>query len=225
MRRCNRMWRVTYNLRARLTAANAGVLAVVAMLSAFSAPAMGQSGSKHINARRVTLDAVLSCADDPILQSAFRTNTLDMLRLSSIEMATTKTKIDDRSMALRAKGFYTESIGDNTESPSFMIRPVNGIGEFIKDSNLPFCHDHAVAHFDSQTAKSVLDGPFHIEISGDGWFLNPNEIFVHADQFQFRSGVFEDSSDVYFTAQKGRVNIQFLSKPDGLRFYRATYLP
>jgi hypothetical protein len=68
-------------------------------------------------------------------------------------------------------------------------------------------------------------GPTIIEINAGDWLLNPNEIFAHADQFNFESGVFNNSSEVFFTAMKGHVSIQFTCKPSGLKFYRVIYAP
>ena len=60
-------------------------------------------------------------------------------------------------------------------------------------------------------------------MSAQSWLLDPNEVFAHADQFTFESGVFADSSDIYLTAKKGRAAIQFICKSDGLHFYRALF--
>ena len=52
------------------------------------------------------------------------------------------------------------------------------------------------------------------------WEFNINELFGHADQFKFTSGVFTNSSDVFFAATKGLVDLQFIPRPNGLTLYR-----
>jgi len=68
-------------------------------------------------------------------------------------------------------------------------------------------------------------GPTRLEIDGDEWQFDPNEILAHANQFEFSSGVFTNSAGVYLIATKGRVSIQFTCSAAGLKFYRASYLP
>jgi hypothetical protein len=44
---------------------------------------------------------------------------------------------------------------------------------------------------------------------GDARVLDPNEVFAHADQFKFESGIFENSTEIYLLATRGRTTIQF----------------
>ena len=58
-------------------------------------------------------------------------------------------------------------------------------------------------------------------IAGD-WTLDPNEVFRHAEQFNFVSGVFKNSSQTYLVATKGNTAIQFVFSDGALRLYRVT---
>ena len=198
----------------------------MAAISLFCLSASAQSPSKASrqsgsHKRVVALETVLSCTDDPLIGDVFKTDKFTAVQLNDTLMILMKyKKIPDANYVdFRSRGFVTSSPDDST----FLIMPTNPLsGSTISEPRLTFCHDFPTAHYDKANYKSV---PSDIDISGEGWALSPNEIFAHADQFHFDSGVFENSSDIFFTATKGRVSIQFLCKSDGLKFYRAIYLP
>jgi hypothetical protein len=177
-----------------------------------------KSGAPHKSA--VTLETVLSCADDSLVDEVFKTDWYTArFKLDGLLMAITKNKADPDYLALRSKRFET----DIRDKSSLEIVPTDALsGHRIAASDLPFCHSFLTARYDESDHKS---GPRSVDIDGEDWLLNPNEILAHADQFHFDSGVFTNSSDVFFTATKGRVSIQFVCKPDGLKFYRALYVP
>ncbi len=187
--------------------------------------ASGQTKVKPVQKRTVSLDTVLACLHDSLLEDVFKTGKPTMDSLDSFAMtimnSDPKKKDDLDFLGLKAKMFYTRPAAES----EFSILPTeileNGKIRIMGDSKLTFCHYDLVAHYQSRDDLHAL--PTFIKIDGQDWLLNPNEVFVHADQFKFQSGVFEDSSDVYLMASKARVDIQFLCKPDGLKFYRVFY--
>jgi hypothetical protein len=196
-------------------------LAMLGVLLAIAPMRPETSKIKRSPKRPVTLETVLSCADDPLLGDVFKTDHFTAVQLNAVLMILMKFKKmpDANYVDFRSRGFVTSS----TDDSAFRIMPTNPLsGDTIAEAKLTFCHDSPTAHYDKANYKSV---PSDIDINGEGWALSPNEIFVHADQFHFDSGVFENSSDIFFTATKGRVSIQFVCKSDGLKFYRAIYLP
>jgi hypothetical protein len=195
-------------------------------ISLFCISARAQSPSKtskerSSRKRAVALETVLSCADDPLIGEVFKTGGLAArVNLNGFLMIESKHTLPPAEyLSLRGKGFVTRPIDDTT----LQIMPTSPVsGSPIPIPTLPFCNDLPIAHYDEAETKS---GPRAVDIDGKNWILNANEIFAHADQFHFDSGVFTNSSDVFFTATKGRTSIQFISQTDGLKFYRAIYLP
>jgi hypothetical protein len=179
-----------------------------------TAEAQTTSGASH--KRTVALDTVLSCAGDHMLDTVFQTNYFTALKLGTAGMAWNRMQhsTDGNYIVLVANGFQTEIVDDR----HFLIIPSDVSGELVKDTKDNFCHDDPVATYEDTHSE-----PSQIEIHADNWSLNQNQVFAHADQYSFKSGVFTDSSEVYLTATKGRVDIQFICKPEGLVFYRAFY--
>jgi hypothetical protein len=176
--------------------------------------------SKSIPHKRVTLETVLSCATDSVLDEVFKTDAFTArIMLNTLGMVVSQRKSDPKYMPLLAKGFEAQILDDSR----LAIMPSDHLGHLVDVSDKPFCHDFPTAEYEKSEDKNA--GPYLIEINGGDWLLNPDEVFIHADQFQFSSGVFSNSSDVFLTAKKGRVSIQFVCKPDGLKFYRAIYTP
>lgn len=194
------------------------------MLSFSAVPMLAQTPSrspkKASRQHLVTLETVLSCANDPLIIEVFKTDESTAINLNAVLMIEMKRKILDADyVELKNKGFVTRNIDDFISQ----IMPTNALsGSLVPRSSLTFCYDLPTARYDKTGYKS---GPRDVSIDGEDWALNPNEIFAHADQFHFDSGIFTNSSDIFFTATKGRVSIQFVCKADGLKFYRAIYLP
>jgi hypothetical protein len=154
------------------------------------------------------------------MEEAFKTDGLTAsFKLNAVSM--TMKKMDKSSdlgyLALRGKEFVTNEIDEYT----ILLMPTDALGSLITRSKLHLCHDYPVAHYEKEVGNE--SGPSYLTIDGENWFLDPNEVFVHADQFQFKSGVFEDSPEAFLTASKGRVSIQFICKPEGLKLYRLLY--
>jgi hypothetical protein len=182
--------------------------------------AAGDKPNKPLPAKKtVSLDTVLSCVDDSLLNTVFKTDAHTALRMNFIGMSLVEKNKPDYSELL-AKGFTTHILSG---SERLEIWPTDYRGKIIDNLQLPFCRHEMIAIF-----SKLSDGessPSLIEIGGKSWTLNSSEIFAHANQFEFSSGVFSNSSEVFFTATKGRVSIQFICKPAGLSFYRAMYYP
>jgi hypothetical protein len=202
-------------------------LVAVILLSMLAALPAAQTHTKPAHLRSVSLDTVLSCSDDLLLQEVLKTDVFTArLKLNALGMMMSKKKSqDDPSVqALLAKGFFTDTVDDSLVS----IIPTDRIGNIIEESKLTFCQGHPLADYEYHSDESWLDKqnkPRSVEIDGQDWYFNPNEVFAHADQFHFESGIFSNSARVYFSATKGSVTIQFVCKPDGLKFYRVFYKP
>ena len=169
--------------------------------------------------RTVTLDTILSCPDDPVIEEAFRTDKSTAHVLNPFHHVNKpQTEPTGKSALSKVKGFYDVFFLGNTAS----IFPVDRLsGRAIPREDLPFCNVSASMRFGEDDTST----PLSISIDGDGWIFDPNEIFAHAEQFKFDSGVFSDGSESYLIAIRGRTTIQFLASRSGLRFYRAIYSP
>jgi hypothetical protein len=175
-------------------------------------------GTPPLN-RSLSLATILSCEDDPLLGQVFKTDGFTArIMLNGIAMVAMKfNQPGSDYSSLLSNGYYTRVVDDST----LEILPIDvGTGITIAEPHLPFCHDLPTAHYSADTKAF----PHTIEIDGSGWTFDPNEVFAHADQFHFESGVFSNGTDIYLTASKGPVSVQFLCKPQGLRFYRVLYL-
>jgi hypothetical protein len=167
------------------------------------------------------LDAILSCTDNQLIKDVFETDQATALLLNEVSRSLTKhTPPNPEDLLLMSKGFETHFVDNEVLTIIPTSYHAGGQKRATSVSNIPFCHDQPAAHYKNSSGKL---GPYMIEIDGKNWQLNPSEIFAHADQFEFRSGVFSDSSSIFFIAQKGRVSIQFLCINGGLSLYRAIY--
>jgi hypothetical protein len=170
-------------------------------------------GQPHKAMRIVLLDTILSCPSDAIVKNVFETDWRTMVNLTASLLNGQKETNSD----LLSKGFTAFPIAED----EMMIAPTNMKGRALSKEQVPFCNYKLSASYE----KGMDSKPHTLEISGDDWSLNPYEVFAHADQFEFSSGVFSNSSRVFLVARKGRVAIQFICKPTGLVFYRALYYP
>lgn len=172
--------------------------------------------------RVVSLETVLSCIDDPLITEVFKTDSdTARFKLNALLMIGTRPKTPTPEyLELLAYGFNTQLLNDS----ALEIMPTDHLGHYVSEP-LPFCRDNPTANYEKVGTGKGKSMPNNVEIDGNRWLLNPNEIFAHADQFQFHSGVFTNSSEVFLSATKGRVSLQFVCKTDGLVFYRAFYLP
>lgn len=183
----------------------------------FSCMAMGAVGiaQNHLSARGargfrvVHLETVLSCADDPLIRRAFEER----------EEAALLAVGSPQKYGLGA-GFDLYLLGNSTYGIS-AVDPLSR--KDIPDAETPFCHFYPQLQY-PEAGTDGGDYPAVITIPGETWTLNANELFAHADQFQFESGTFKNSDQIYLSARKGATTIQFLCGPNGLKFYRAIYM-
>jgi hypothetical protein len=190
-------------------------LALVVPIALAQIPAKGRK-------RAVALETLLSCADDSLIEEIFKADSdTARFKLSALLMIGARPKtLTPEYLTLLGYGFNTQLLDDST----LEVLPTDHLGHYLPQP-LPFCHNNPIARYEKAGTGHGKSGPNSVELSGEGWVLNSNEVFAHADQFQFHSGVFADSPDVFLTATKGRVSLQFICKPDGLKLYRAIYLP
>lgn len=177
-----------------------------------------QDVKKKPNIKRVNLEAILSCQEEPIFKAAFETDWRTALNLNGIQMIMdAKTKSDDMDyINRRSKNFVTD-----LQSDSFVIMPTDWRGVPIDSDRLPFCMNYTLALYEDVSKYKSL--PYAITVAAEDYAFDSNEVFMHAEQFTFKSGVFSNSSDAYFTATKGRVSLQFKCTPKGLKLYRVFY--
>lgn len=179
--------------------------------------------SPHVIGKRpVSLDTVLSCVSDSLITDVFKLERSTALLSSVLSLAlipSSDPKYAEAHAEAGSRGFVT-ALGDPTTD--LEIWAVDYKGSPLDKAKLPFCHYRPTASYVDNNPHSL---PFSVDISGEDWTLNPNEIFAHADQFTFDSGVFTNSSRVFFGAKKGNVHIQFICTVNGLVFYRALYSP
>ena len=163
----------------------------------------------------VSLDTILSCSNDIYVQHVFKTElgTMHKLGMGAMIVGHVKDKTDDASVALRYAGFQS---GFSNDPLVMSVMPFRPDGTVI--SPAPFCSILDVNY--EKASDDSLPYMVSIYVDSDYWVFNPNELFLHADQFTFRSGVFNDSSKVFLAATKGRVEIQFVAEPNGLTLYR-----
>jgi|SRR5579863_3394311 len=168
------------------------------------------------NVPSVSLDTILSCGDDPYVRRVFKTDlgTMHKLSMYAMTIGHVKDKSDETSMALRYAGF--QSSGTDPLVPS--VAPYGPDGLMVTPP--PPCT--MLDAYYKKDADDSLPYMVSIYVDPDYWVFNPNEFFLHADQFTFSSGVFSNNSGVFFdfVATKRRVRIQFVPGPDGLTLHR-----
>lgn len=177
---------------------------------------LGEGQTTKPAKRRVSLDVLLSCPSDELVKTVFQTDWRSAAHLNSLLMAESR-KSKDITVEDATKGFVTFPIA----SRKMLITPTDINGKPIPRNQLSFCNYLLSANYTEDTASK----PYSVEVSGDDWILNSNEVLTHADQFEFKSGVFTTSSKVYLVATRGSVAIQFICNATGLTFYRAIYYP
>ena len=166
--------------------------------------------------KHVSLDTLLSCPSDELVKTVFQTDWRTAVHLNALLMSESR-KSKDMTAEDASKGFVTFPVADR----EVLIKPTDINGKTISNNQLSFCNYLLSANYtEDDTSK-----PYSVDVSGDGWILNPNEVFSHADQFEFKSGVFTTSSKVFLVATRGRVAIQFICSQTGLTLYRAIYYP
>ena len=87
-----------------------------------------------------------------------------------------------------------------------------------------YCHLFTVFYPNEKDASL----PTQVHLSGgkgEVFSFDANDLFIHADQFVFHSGVMEGSTDVFLAAVKGDTGIRFIAKPTGLTFDGVIILP
>jgi hypothetical protein len=161
--------------------------------------------------QNISLNGILACADDSYVQRIFKTDIQTIRKLNMGELALVKDKNDADSRRLRDFGFMSGFTGDPLH---FSVLP------FPPTDPAPFCSILSIYYLRDEPNAH----PYHAQVIVDPnfWTFDPNELFTHADQFTFKSGVFSNSSEVYLSATKGRTEIQLIATPKGLLLYRVS---
>lgn len=176
------------------------LLMIVAIL--FASPLFSQSRktTQKTVPINVSLDEILSCTDDAIIQKVFETN-----------LGTMRTIGDNPSLGFES---VSESLIGSGGPLSFLVVRHHLAGVISE----PYCKMFTV-QYPEDKAEALPDV---VNLPGSPLYaFNPNDLFVHANQFTFQSAVGEDSSITYFIANKGRVFIRFVPESTGLTFDRA----
>ena len=187
-------------------------LLTISFLLAVSSRAQPQPKAR---AKAVSLETVLSCQKDELIQSVFDLTEDDMFKLSLLKVGSIPPEATNEKVRAVSHNFYV-SPGDEK---TWRVLP--------EEKPPSFCHDYLiVGGFASPTGKSYdheSHAAFAKILAYKNWILDPNEVFKHADQFTFKSGTFGKSTSVYLEGTKGGVNIQFIFESGTLKLYRVFY--
>lgn len=156
--------------------------------------------------RSVSLEEVLACQTDPLIVSLFslRGDDVQKLMLGSKEFDAT---------SAASHGYVAE--WDKINKQFVIVAPKH------RES---FCSDSPTMKGFIVGTDGMMKYPLMVDIfAEDRWSLEPNEVFAHADQFKFESGTFDNSTNVYLTATRGKTSIQFIFQKKNLRLYRVSY--
>jgi len=148
--------------------------------------------------KHISLADVLSCEDDPILQTLFALGDKDKNKFVR------STPAYDAELA-KSSGFWLQQSTTN-EFDWFVI---------LRNPDSSFCHSHV-----------PVFAELYVEIAVDPSeeTLDANEIFQHADQFIFKSGTYINSTEVYLNVNKADVFMQFVFRNGMLRLIRVDYM-
>jgi hypothetical protein len=158
---------------------------------------------------RLTLNKILSCSEDPYVQNVLKTNFGTMLRLSK----------GGDSAWLNA-GFVAYKNKDRM----FLVFDYIPPGSKGSKTAVDYCHLFTLS-YPNEKDDSL---PSQVDLPGgerEVFSFDTNDLFIHADQFVFRSGVMAGSTDVFLAAVKGDTCIRFIAKPTGLIFDAVIILP
>lgn len=184
-----------------------GQLKILLVLTAILA---GQCwGQQKPKPKALTLEDVLSCADDRLISGVFA------LDGDNVNKLIPQTKTYDQKL-MESYGFW------------ILVSPTAGKQEFIimsKEKSGSFCRSYPTMSNGFATPKNGTT-KYLVTLfiqPADAWTLDPNEVFAHADQFTFESGVFENSTEVFLIAKRGVTSIQFIFSNKKLKLYRVFY--
>jgi hypothetical protein len=186
--------------------ARVGIALFFAAMLGLRGISQGQQSTKP---RAVLLKEVLSCADDPFMARVFDLTNEDADKLMMPDKADPK--------LVESYGFWL-LLSHTVGHVNFTVMPTHQNNSFCR--SYPNVGGFAVPKNDTAYHPVIITFD-----CGDAWTLDPNEVFAHADQFKFESGIFKNSTDVYMLATRGDTTIQFIfdQKSKRLKLSRVFY--
>jgi hypothetical protein len=200
------------NTKLRFTTFLFSLVLCVPTLSAVQTPPKTTKSAKQA----LTLDQVLDCVSDDWLTAAWKATEFDMMRRNILSVVLKRDKSEEpENVSLLP--FATRPTEHTEHAFSLMSANVND-----KTNEKNFCRSNTVAHYlgDDYKAKPVLIDVF---FDDDHWTFDFSQIFRHADQFTWESGVFSNSSDNYLSVTKGSCTLQFFVSTGVPHLFRVFY--
>jgi hypothetical protein len=179
--------------------------------SAFQTPKRNPSSTKRV----LSLDQVLGCKNDEWFTAAWTATKAEMIRqdYGAVGLRSLRTNQPETN----SFPFVTAPL--RSDPRAFSLLPPNGS---TKTGENNFCHSATVANYlnDDYNSKPTM---IEVYVEADHWTFDFSQLLRHADQFEWKSGVFSDSSDTYLSAVKGNCTLQFLVSTGVPRLYRVMY--
>ena len=164
-------------------------------------------GQQKAKPKDLTIEDVLSCANDPLISSVFGFG-------DNVSKLSPQAKAYDPKL-VQSYGFWI-LVSVTAGETELTIMP--------KEQNNSFCRYHPTIDAFTMPENGTIHYPIHVTVDpGEAWTLDPNEVFAHADKFTFKSGVFSNSTDVFLIAKRGITSIQFIFADKKLKLYRVVY--
>ncbi len=185
-----------------------GILLILSLLVALPVFAQ-QHGPKPLS-----LNTILSCSGDPYVQKVLSTDLGTMRKLGTDAMLRVKGKTDPASVALQNMGFQT--IYGYSGPLDFMVLAFHPDGTVVESA--PYCTFLTVGY--EEDKPDALPYGVDLNVISSMYTFDANELFLHADQFTFMSGILTASSDVYLAATKGKIIFVFTPTSKGLTLHR-----
>lgn len=165
--------------------------------------------------KKVSLETVLSCPATSFYRTIFGLTEDDFTKLSP---RTKDGKLHDIDLDMERRLDVRVSWIDTSEG--WLLQQIS---KGFKESRSDFCYSMPIVKTFFEGHPSAVTISALNFLSAETWALDPNEVFEHADQFIFTSGVFNNSTEVYLMAKKGQVEIQFVFEGGALKLYRVIY--
>jgi hypothetical protein len=161
--------------------------------------------------RSLSLETILACQNDALLERVFTLKASDVDKVNRGSVNRPNLKYDEQ--VVEGYGFSLVYV---PEGQDWLV---------VSTKNDPqsFCRSSVTLSIFKKSGDEMY--PETVSILGRylEWGFDINEIFKHADQFKFQSGVYDDSTLVYFTASRGAVHIQFAFVNGTLRLAQVIY--
>lgn len=151
----------------------------------------------------VSLDTVLSCAQDSLIEQILNTNLAAMRRLADATRRLQSHSDDDSngSVLIRDAGFTASATTNNTYL-DFLLKP-NKTRTTDFSATGSYCTDALWAtEYPSRSDKALPSG---VVLDQTNFSFDTNTVFLRASEFTFK--YVGNPSEHYFSAKKGRVTL------------------